>query len=71
MRRVPVPAVEVAPLSKRLNALLRPPEVAPVYDRELPPLEGVAWPQRGAGRVPVTGEVALFDVTDPGELQGW
>lgn len=71
MRRQRVPKVEVAPFSPRLEVLLQSPEVAPVYDRNLQPLAGVRWQGLGMRRVQVAGEVALFDVTDPGELQDW
>lgn len=54
-----------------MDALLRSPEVAPVYDPKLQPLGGVRWPAVGARRVPVAGEVAMFDVADPGKLQDW
>lgn len=70
MRRQSVPRVEVAPLSARLSALLRPREVAPVYDRVLQPLVGVRWP-RGVPRAPLPGEVPMFDIEDEGELQEW
>lgn len=71
MRRRSVPRVEVAPFSKRLDVLLSAPEVAPVYDRNLQPLAGVRWQGLGSRRVAVAGEVALFDVAEPGELQEW
>lgn len=72
-RRIEVPAVtELAtvPESARVNPLLAPRELAPVYDRKLRPFAGVPWP-RGEPRVPEPWEVALFDVPDPGELQTW
>lgn len=71
MRRQSVPRVEVAPFSARLEVLLQPPEVAPVYDRNLQPLAGIRWQGLGSRRTPVAGEVAMFDVTEPGELQVW
>lgn len=71
MRRQRVPKVEVAPFGKRLEVLLRSPDVAPVYERNLQPLAGVRWQGLGVRRVAVAGEVAMFDVTDPGELQDW
>lgn len=71
MRRRAVPAVEVAPLGPRLDVLLRSPAVAPVYDRKLQPLGGVRWQGLGVRREPVEGEVAMFDVADPGKLQDW
>lgn len=52
------------------DGLLEPPERERDYDPKLQPLAGVRWPQ-GERRTPVEGEVALFDVTDPGELQDW
>lgn len=71
MRRTNVPAVEVARFGPRIEILLRSPEVAPVYDRKLQPFAGIRWHGLGVKRVPVAGEVAMFDVTDPGELQDW
>lgn len=50
--------------------LLQPPVAAPEYERKLQPLAGVRWPQ-GERRAPVAGEVAMFDITDPGVLQDW
>ena len=73
MRRQQVPAVamlQVSSIGARLDGLLRPHVPVPVFDRKLQPLAGVRWP-RGAGRVEVPGEVALFEVVDPGELQEW
>lgn len=72
-RRIGVPAVTdlaTVPESERVNPLLAPREVAPVYDRKLQPLAGVRWP-RGEPRAQEPWEVALFDVPDPGELQTW
>ena len=71
MRRVSVPRVEVAPFGARLEVLLRAPEVAPVYDRKLQPLAGIRWQGLGARRTAIAGEVAMFDVADPGQLQEW
>lgn len=72
MRRQTVPSVTVATGAawRRLDALLRSPEVVPVYDRRLQPLAGVRWP-RGSARVAFPGEIAMFDVDDAGELQEW
>jgi len=53
-----------------LEGLLQPPVASPEYERQLQPLAGVRWPQ-GERRAPVAGEVAMFDVTDPGVLQDW
>lgn len=72
-RRVAVPAVaRISPerAISRLSVLLQPREVAAVYDRKLQPLEGVRWP-RGSTRVALPGEVAMFDIDEPGELQRW
>lgn len=74
MRRAHVPAV--APIAgarglARLEVLLRSPEIAPVYERKLQPLAGIRWTGLGTRRVTVAGEVAMFDVADPGELQAW
>lgn len=72
-RRVAVPpVVRISPerVIARLSLLLQPRDVAPVYDRQLLPLEGIRWP-RGSKRVALPGEVAMFDVDDPGELQRW
>jgi hypothetical protein len=71
MRRQSVPKVEVAPFSPRLEILLQSPEVAPVYDRKLQPLAGIRWTGLGMRRIALSGEVAMFTVTDPGELQEW
>lgn len=71
MRRQGVPQVQVAPFSARLEILLRSPEVAPVYDRQLQPLAGIRWQGLGMRRVAVAGEVAMFDVPDAGQLQEW
>lgn len=60
------PKSEVAPTPE----LLEPPVVAPEFDPKLQPLAGIRWPQ-GVRRCALEGEVALFDVADPGELQGW
>jgi hypothetical protein len=72
-RRIAVP--DVAGLTSavtvaRVNPLLEPREPAPVYERKLRPLAGVRWP-RPAPPAPLPWEVALIDVTDPGELQDW
>lgn len=64
-----VAASEVAS-AMTLEGLLQPPVASPEYERKLQPLGGVRWPQ-GERRAPVAGEVALFDVTDPGVLQDW
>lgn len=72
-RRVAVPAVSrISPerVIARLSVLLHPREVAAVYDRKLRPLEGIQWP-RGSTRVALPGEVAMFDIDEPGELQRW
>lgn len=72
-RRVAVPAVariSPEPVIARLSVLLHPREAAVVYDRKLQPLEGIRWP-RGSTRVALPGEVAMFDVDEPGELQRW
>lgn len=58
-------SVELAPVE-----LLQPPVAAPEYETKLQPLAGVRWPQ-GERRTPLAGEVALFEVTDPGVLQDW
>lgn len=71
MRRQNVPPVQVASFGPRLEVLLRSPEVAPVYDRKLQPLVGIRWTGLGMRRVAVAGEIALFDVDDPGRLQDW
>lgn len=72
MNRERVPAPEVAPQSLMLcNLLLQPQPPELVYDRNLQPLEGVRWPRMGTRVARVRGEVALFEVTDPGELQDW
>lgn len=52
------------------GGLLQPPVGAPEGEGKLQPLGGIRWPE-GERHVPVEGEVALFDVTDPGELQDW
>ena len=72
-RRIAVPAVaRISPerVIARLSVLLQPREAAAVYDRKLQPLEGIRWP-RGSTRVALPGEVAMFDIDDPGELQRW
>lgn len=73
MRRVPVPAcgpMMTAKIAARLDFLLRPPGAVPEYDRKLHPIAGVRWP-RGAVHIPLPWEVAMFEVTDPGEVQEW
>lgn len=70
-RRQPVPPVEYSGDADVLEGLLRSPELAPVYDRNLQPLAGIRWQGLGTRRVPVAGEVAMFDVADGGELQEW
>ncbi|MFF7293206.1 hypothetical protein ACFY9N_11810 [Microbacterium sp. NPDC008134] len=65
-----VAGVTSAVTVERVNPLLEPREPVPVYDRKLRPLAGVRWP-RPAPPEPQAWEVALFDVTDPGELQYW
>lgn len=71
MKRQRVPAVGVASLGPRLEILLRSPEIAPVYARKLQPFTGIRWVGLREHRVRLDGEVAMFDVTDPGELQDW
>lgn len=51
--------------------MLLEPDASPEYDPRMPELAGVRWPSRVPQRVPVEGEVAMFDVADPGELQEW
>lgn len=63
------PVSEVAS-AMMLEGLLQPSLAAPEYERKLQPLAGVRWPQ-GERRTAVAGEVAMFDVTDPGVLQDW
>lgn len=74
MRRLTVPAIAptvTVTVASRLEGMLRG-DVRPVYDPKLQPLDGVWWP-RPVRRVaaPTPGDVAMFDVTDPGELQDW
>lgn len=64
--RVGLAAPEVAPV-----ALLEPPVGEPALDPRTPELAGIRWGALGARREPVAGEVALFDVAEPGELQEW
>jgi hypothetical protein len=51
--------------------LLEPPVGEPAFDPRTPELAGIRWGALGARREPVAGEVALFDVDDPGRLQDW
>jgi hypothetical protein len=52
------------------GGLLQSSPAAPEFDGKLQPLAGVRWPA-GERRTAAAGEVALFEVTDPGELQEW
>lgn len=60
------PGTEVAPVT-----LLEPPVDEPASDPQTPELAGIRWGALGTRREPVAGEVALFDVPDPGRLQEW
>lgn len=74
MRRQSVPAcgrVMTPKIAARLSELLSSPEVAPVFEKNLQPLAGIRWQGLGSRRMAVAGEVALFDVPEPGELQTW
>jgi len=72
MRRRSVPTVGrmlTSPAVERVEAMLRPAPL-PVHAAKLQTLGGVWWP-RPVRVGPATGEVALFELQDLGELQEW
>lgn len=62
-------AGSIAPIAP-FEGLLQPPAATPAYESKLHPLGGIRWPH-GGRREHLEGEVAMFDVTDPGALQDW